>query len=98
MGCHLLDLVARVGDALGDALVGAYGRCELGVVLDDQLVQIPIALLVRLFQATLLRLPVLDIVAGGECPKIKREAQLKLDKPESSELGKPVLVLPFAED
>ena len=61
---HLLDLVARVGDALRDALVRADGGGELGVVLDNELVQIPVAFLVSFFQAAFLSLSVLNIITG----------------------------------
>lgn len=64
-GAHLLDLVAGVGDALRDALVGADGRGELRVVLHDQLVQVTVTLLVRLLQTPLLVLPVLHVIARG---------------------------------
>lgn len=62
---HLLDLVARVGDALCDALVGTDGSRELSIVLDNQLIQAAVALLVRLFQATLLSFSVFNIITGG---------------------------------
>lgn len=66
---YLLDFVARGGDALGDALVGPDGGGELGVVLDDELVQFAVARLKCLLETTLLCLPVLDVIAAGQSPR-----------------------------
>lgn len=74
---HLLDLVARVGDALRDALVGADGSSKLSVVLNNQLIQIMITLLVCFFQATLLIFPVLNIITGGQSPKKRRKKAIE---------------------
>lgn len=65
---YLLDLVAGDGDALGDALVRLDGRGELGIVLNYQLVQIPVTRLKGLLQTALLRFPVLHIIAVGQSP------------------------------
>lgn len=69
---YLFDLVAGAGDSLRDALVGADGRGQLGVVLDDLLIQVPVTLLKRLLQAPLLRLPVLHVIAVGQGPGGRR--------------------------
>ena len=61
---HLLDLVARVGDPLSDALVGADGGAEFSVVLNNEFIQITVTFLIGLLQATLPRLPVLYIVTA----------------------------------
>lgn len=68
---HLFDLVARAGDSLCDALVGADGRGEFSVVLDDQIVQITVTLLVCILQTALLSLAVLHIITAGQGPKHK---------------------------
>ena len=65
---HPFDLVTGAGDSLGDALVGADGGGQLSVVLDDLLIQVPVALLKRLLQAALLRLSVLLVIAAGQGP------------------------------
>lgn len=61
---HLFDLVARVGDALCDALVCADRSGELGVVLDNELIQIPVTFLISFFQAAFLSLSVLNVITG----------------------------------
>lgn len=65
---HLFDLVARAGDSLCDALVGANGRGEFCVVLDNQLVQVMVTLLVCLLQTALLSLSVLHVITAGQGP------------------------------
>ena len=65
---HLFDLVARAGDALGDALVGPDGGGELSVVLNNLLIQVVVTLLECLLQAAFLRLSVLDVIAVGQGP------------------------------
>lgn len=69
---HLFDFVPGVGDALCDALVGANRSGELSVVLDNELIQIPVTLLISFFQAALFILPVLNIITGRQSPKDKK--------------------------
>lgn len=67
---HLLDLVAGARDALSDALVRPDGCGEFCIMLDNQLIQIPVARLKGLLQAPLLRLPVFHIITAGQSPAI----------------------------
>lgn len=71
---YLLDLVAWTGDALCNALVSADGSSELSVVLNNQFIQVMITFLICLFQAALLRLPVCNIITGGQGPKTRQKS------------------------
>lgn len=79
---YLFDLVAGAGDALRDALVCPDGSGEFSIMLDDQLVQIPVTGLEGFLQASLLGLPVLHVIAAGKGPasekrELKSGIQLK---------------------
>lgn len=69
---HLLDLVAGTRDALSDALVRPDGCGKFCIMLDNQLVQIPVARLKGLLQTPLLCLPVLDIITAGQSPAVSK--------------------------
>lgn len=75
---HLFDFVPGVGDALCDALVGANRSGELSVVLDNELIQIPVTFLISFFQTALLILPVLNIITGRQSPKDKNSNVFQL--------------------
>lgn len=69
---YLLDLVAGARDALSDALVRPDGCGKFCIMLDNQLVQIPVARLKGLLQTSLLCLPVLYIITAGQSPAVKK--------------------------
>lgn len=65
---HLLDFIPRVSDTLCDALVSSNGRCQFCVVLNDQFIQVTVALLIGFFKATFLIFSVLNIITSRQSP------------------------------
>lgn len=69
---HLLDLVAGARDTLSDALVRPDGCGKFCIMLNNQLIQIPVARLKGLLQTSLFSLPVLYVITAGQSPAIER--------------------------
>lgn len=74
---HLLDLVAGARDALSDALVCPDGGGKFCIMLDNQLIQTPVARLKGLLQASLLCLPVLYIITAGQSPAFEKSYEVE---------------------
>lgn len=69
---YLLDLVAGACDTLSDALVRPDSCSKFCIMLNNQLIQIPVARLKGLLQTTLFCLPVLYVITARQSPAFGR--------------------------